>query len=211
MNILVIGASQGTGALVVKEALARGHEVSALARSPHKLQIEHPKLKKMQGDFHQRQSVMDTVKGHDAVIVTASSTTLKGFREKPNYFSQGTGLVIEAMKASGVRRLAILSAYGVGDSRKLVNFLVDKLLISWILKLPFEDHEREEQLVRASGLDWVIARPGRLTNGPGRKQYQKKAALEKVPFSIARADVADFLVEAVTTDTWLHQAVQLGG
>jgi uncharacterized protein YbjT (DUF2867 family) len=211
MRIVVIGASQGTGALAVRTALERGHSVTAFARSPEKLVLEHPKLTRLKGDFHQRSSVDEAVRGQDAVIVTASSTSLKGFKENPNYFSQGTAYAIEAMKAQGVRKLSVLSALGTGESRRLANFIVDKLVISFLLKAPFEDHERQEQLVRDSGLDWVIARPGRLTNGPARKRYVKKTAIEKVPSSISRADVADFLVEAVEVDTWVRQAVQLGG
>jgi uncharacterized protein YbjT (DUF2867 family) len=211
MRIVVIGASQGTGALAVRTALERGHSVTAFARSPEKLVLEHPKLTRLKGDFHQRSSVEEAVRGQDAVIVTASSTSLKGFKENPNYFSQGTAYAIEAMKAQGVRRLSVLSALGTGESRRLANFIVDRLVISFLLKVPFEDHERQERLVRDSGLDWVIARPGRLTNGPARKRYVKKTAIEKVPSSISRADVADFLVEAVEGDTWVRQAVQLGG
>lgn len=211
MKILVIGASQGTGALTVKEALARGHEVTAFARSPQKLHLESPKLKKFPGDFHQRQSVSNAVKGHDAVIITASSTSLKGFKENPNYFSQGTGLVIDAMKASGVRRLIVLSALGTGDTRPLLPWLLQKLVVDFILKRPYQDHERQEQQVRESSLEWVIARPGRLTDGPARRQYQKTSEIRAIPSSISRADVADFLVEAATTPTWVQKAVQLGG
>ena len=211
MRILIIGASQGTGALAVKEALARGHDVTAFARSPQKLGLEHPKLKKVQGDFHDKSSVANVTRGQDAVIVTASSTTLKGFKQNPNYFSEGTRLVIDAMRAEGVKRLVVLSAFGTGESRRAMSFLIQKVVVDWILKLPFQDHERQEKMVRESGLDWVIARPGRLTNGVGQKRYQKKATLEKVPASIARADVADFLVEAAEGNTWVQKAVQLGG
>jgi uncharacterized protein YbjT (DUF2867 family) len=100
---------------------------------------------------------------------------------------------------------------GVGESRKLANFFLDRLVIGFLLKAPFLDHERQEKLVMESGLDWVIARPTRLTNGPARKQSTKTPRLQKVPSAISRADVADFLVEAATVDTWLRQAVQLGG
>ena len=211
MKLLVLGASQGTGALVVKAALDHGHSVTAFARHPEKLALEHSGLARVSGDFHNQQSVATAVPDHDGVIITASSTSLKGFRDNPTYFSQGTAYTIDAMKASGVKRLVVLSALGVGDSRKLANFLMDTLVIGFLLKAPFQDHERQEKLVMESGLDWVIARPSRLTNGPARKHSVKTSSIQKVPGSITRADVADFLVEAATTDTWLRQAVQLGG
>jgi putative NADH-flavin reductase len=211
MKIVIMGASRGTGAEAVKNALERGHEVTAFARTPNRLAIEHPKLTKLAGDFHNRESVASAVRGHNAAIITVSFTSFKAIRDNPNYYSQGTGYAIEAMKAHGVRRLAVLSAWGVGESRKLANFVVDKLVISFLLKGAFEDHERQEKLVRESGLDWVIARPTRLTNGPARGQYVKKTGLEPVPLSISRADTADFLVTAAEVDTWIHRAVQLGG
>jgi uncharacterized protein YbjT (DUF2867 family) len=207
----ILGASRGTGAEAARAALERGHDVTAFARQPDRLALTHPKLTKRPGNFHERESVDAAIRGHDAVIVTASSTSLKGFKENPTYFSLGTGHAIEAMKAHGVRRLVVLSALGTGDSRRLANFFVDKLVISLLLKAPFEDHERQERLVRESGLDWVIARPGRLTNGPARKNYVKKTAIEPVPGSISRADVADFLVTAAEVDSWVRHAVQLGG
>jgi putative NADH-flavin reductase len=211
MKISIIGASQGTGALAVKNALDRGHLVTAFARTPERLGIEHANLTLLKGDFHQPQSVSDAVRGQDALIITASSTSMKGFKANPNYFSQGTAYVIEAMKTHGVKRLVVLSALGVGESRQNAGFFVETLLISFLLKLPYLDHERQEKLVKASGLDWVIARPGRLTDGPAHRRYQKETGLTPVKKSISRADVADFLVEAALVDTWLGHAVQIGG
>jgi uncharacterized protein YbjT (DUF2867 family) len=211
MNILVIGASQGTGALTVRAALDKGHRVTAFARSPNKLVLDHPQLQKVAGDFHQAASVAAAVPGHDAVIVTASATKLSAFKENPRYFSQGTGYAIDAMKKAGVKRLAVLSALGTGDSRALLNPVLRALMIDFLLKGPYQDHERQEEQVRASGLEWVIARPGRLTNGPARGRYVKKTAVESVPSSISRADVGGFLVEACEVPTWVGHAVQLGG
>jgi uncharacterized protein YbjT (DUF2867 family) len=211
MRILVIGASQGTGALTVRAALAKGHQVTAFARSPQKLVLEHAQLERVTGDFHQAASVEPAIAGHDAVIVTASATSMSAFKENPRYFSQGTGHVIEGMKKAGVKRLVVLSASGVGESRRLFNPIMRLLLIDGLLKAPYEDHERQEQQVRSSGLDGVIARPGRLTNGPARGKFQKKTAIEPLPSAISRADVAAFLVEACEGPTWVGQAVLLGG
>jgi uncharacterized protein YbjT (DUF2867 family) len=215
MRIAVLGASRGTGAQCVRAALERGHTVTAFSRNPDTLQLESSvdqvRLTKLAGDIHQPRSVDAAVRGQDAVIVTASAPSLKAFRENPNFFTEGTGYAIDAMRAHGVRRLVVLSALGTGESRRLMNFLVKKLVLSLLLKAPFEDHERQERLVRESGLDWVIARPARLTDGPGRKKYVKKTAIEPVPGSIARADVADFLVTACEVGTWVNHAVQIGG
>jgi uncharacterized protein YbjT (DUF2867 family) len=211
MKMLVVGASGGTGALAARLALDRGHAVTAFARHPEALVLDHPQLTRFTGDFHDRASVEAAVAGHEAVIVTAAAGQLRAYKQNPNYFSQGTGHVIDAMKAQGVRRLVILSAFGVGESRGLASFLMEKLVISLVLRRPFEDHERQEQMVKASGLEWVIARPTRLTGGPARGRYVKTATLEKVPLSISRADVAAFLVEAAETESWVGKAVQLGG
>ncbi len=211
MKMLIIGASRGTGALATCAALDGGHEVTALARHPSALVLDHPKLSRATGDFHDPASVATAVAGHAAVIVTAASGRLSDYKRNPHYFSQGTRHVIAAMKAHGARRLVILSALGVGESRALAGWLMDRLVISLLLRRPFEDHERQEEMVKASGLEWVIARPSRLTNGPARGRYVKTAAIEKVPWSISRADVAAFLVEAAATEAWVGKAVQLGG
>ncbi len=211
MKILIIGASRGTGAEAVKNALEGGHLVTAFARNPSKLELEHERLQRVQGDFHQADSVARAMPGHDAVIVTASVTAIKEFKSNPHYFSRGTQYVIDAMKQQGVKRVSVLSAFGTGDSRRAANWFLEKLMISWLLKTAYEDHERQERLVMDSGLDWVIARPTRLTNGPAGKRYLAETAIAPVPSSISRADVAEFLVRAVTEDTWLGKAVQLGG
>ena len=213
MRILIVGASKGTGALAVKAALERGHEVTALARSPGRLEIEHPKLTKVKGDFHNSEDVEKAVPGHDAVIVTASAGSLASFKDNPTFFSQGTKLVIRAMKASGVPRLVVLSALGVGETKNISGWFAETFLFGMLFRLPFADHERQELDTRASGLEWVIARPARLTDGPATKTYIKRASLERAPWSwsVSRADVADFLVEAAVTDAWVGKGVQIGG
>jgi uncharacterized protein YbjT (DUF2867 family) len=211
MKILIIGASQGTGALAVKEALARGHAVTAFSRAPERLAVEHPHLSLVKSDFHDAESVSGAVRGQEAVLLTASPTSMKAFRQNPNYLSQGTGYVISAMQAHRVKRLVVLSAFGVGESLAHSPFFLAKFLIPFVLTASYEDHERQEKLVTASDLDWVIVRPTRLTDGPARRRYVKEASPKPVPNSISRADVADFMVEAATVDAWVRRAVHLGG
>jgi uncharacterized protein YbjT (DUF2867 family) len=211
LRLLVVGASQGTGALTVSAALARGHQVTAFSRSPQKLTIEHASLTRRAGSFHDAAAVDAAVVGHDAVIITAAPPSLAGFKENPTYVSSGIALVIEAMKRHGVPRLVVLSALGTAESRVLLGWFIRTMLKDRLLKLPSQEHERKEALTRASGLEWVIARPGRLTNGPARGLYVKQAEIAPVPGSISRADVADFLVTAADSDAWVGKAVHIGG
>ena len=211
MKILVLGASQGTGALCVKSALAKGHAVTAFARTPGKLDVTHPQLTKVTGDFHDAASVRAAVAGHDAVIICASATKLSAFKDRPDYFSRGTKFCIDAMKEHGVKRLVVLSAQGAGDSIVTANWILRTFVIGGILKLAFRDHDVQERMTRESGLEFVIARPTRLTDGKAKGTYTRTADLVSVPSSISRADVADFMVEACESQAFVGKAVQLGG
>lgn len=211
MKILVLGASQGTGALCVKAALAKGHSVTAFSRTPAKLDLTHPALTKVAGDFHDAASVRGAAAGHDAVIISASPTSLGAIKEKPDYFSRGTRYCIDAMKEHGVKRLVVLTANGVGESKPVASWFQRTFLIGGLLKGFFADHDVQERLTKESGLDFVIARPTRLTNGPAKGKYVRTAELISVPGSISRADLADFLVEACESTAVVGKAIQLGG
>lgn len=211
LKILVLGASQGTGALCVQAALEQGHTVTAFARTPSKLTLTHAQLTKVAGDFHHAAAVRAAVAGHDAVIICVSSPSLKGFKEKPDYFSSGTQFCIDAMKEYGVRRLVVLSAHGVGNSYEAASWFQRTFLIGWLIKYAFRDHEVQERLTRESGLDFIIARPTRLTNGPATSKYTRMAEPVPVPGSISRTDVANFLVESCHSPAFVWKAVELGG
>jgi uncharacterized protein YbjT (DUF2867 family) len=211
MKILVLGASRGTGALCVKSALAKGHAVSAFARTPAKLDVTDPALTQVAGDFHDAASVRSAVAGHDAVIICVSPSSLGTIKEQPDYFSRGTKYCVDAMKEHGVKRLVVLSAHGVGDSEPAASWFQRTFLIGGLLKGFFRDHAVQERMTRESGLDFVIAHPTRLTNGKAKGKYVRTAELVSVPGSISRADVADFMVEACDSMMWVGKAVQLGG
>ncbi len=185
MKILVLGASQGTGALCVKSALAKGHSVTAFSRTPSKLDVTHDALTKLAGDFHDAGSVRGAVAGQDAVIICASPTKLSAIKEKPDYFSRGTRHCIDAMKEHGVRRLVVLTAHGVAESKPAASWFQRTFLIDRLLKGFFLDHDVQERMTRESGLDYVIARPTRLTNGPARRKYVQTEELVRVPASIS--------------------------
>ncbi len=201
MKIAVFGATGGTGQQIVAQALEAGHIVQALVRDPSRLALTHPNLALTTGDVLDAQAVASTVQGADAVIVTLGNTA-----NNPDWIvSDGTRVVIAAMQEQQVRRLVVVSSIGVGDSKNQVPFAF-KMLMSTVLKKPMEDKERQEQLVRDSGLDWIIVRPGGLTDGPKTGAYKAGADGSVKAGQISRADVADFVLKQLTDTTYLHQA-----
>lgn len=202
MKIAVFGATGGTGSHVVKQALATGHQVTALVRDPAKLDVSDANLTVVVGSVLDAAPVQQALQGADAVVVSLGSTA----NNPDNVVSQGTQVVIDAMQALGQpRRIVVVSSLGVGESKDQVP-LPFKMLMKTVLKRPMEDKERQEAAVKASGLDWIIVRPGGLTNGPATGQYKSGLDPKISAGQVARADVAAFVLQQLTDDTYLHKA-----
>ncbi len=195
-TILVVGASRGIGLETVKRALALGHSVRAFARNAAAIEIAAPGLEKLPGDALDRAAVEKAVAGVDAVIEVLGET--KGPQAMfagTTLFSRATRILIDAMRAHAVKRLVAVTGLGAGDSRGHGGFLYDALIFPLVLKRIYDDKDVQEQMIKASGLDWTIVRPGLLTSGPATGKA--RALTEPADWragSISRADVADFLV-----------------
>ena len=196
-NILVVGASHGIGLETVKAALAAGHHVRAFARSARDIPIENANLEKVAGDATDRTSLKAVLTGVDAVIMTIGvapgvSSVVSGTQ----LFSTATRTLIDAMNDTGTRRLVVVTGIGAGDSRGHGGALYDWFFFPLVLQRVYDDKDVQERMVRNSGLDWTIVRPGLLTNGPFTGNY--RVLVDPMTWhaaSISRADVADFLVK----------------
>ncbi len=215
MRVLIIGAAGAVGRLCVEQSLERGHDVSASARSPGNLAIDHPRLCKVRVDLLDPGSIDLAVPGHDAVILAAGVRVSPRTMTRPvDVLERGTRSLIDAMKRHSVRRLIVLSAAGVGDSRGHTTRIFHWFIRPVFLTQIYRDKLHQESLVRDSGLDWTIARPGSFTNGPHTGRWQAmtdwKATGARTGY-ISRADVADFLVAQLESDAFLREAPLVTG
>ncbi|MGV6850269.1 MAG: NAD(P)-dependent oxidoreductase [Marinibacterium sp.] len=204
-KVVVFGATGSVGRLAVDRLLAEGHAVTAFSRHPARLATDHPALSRMAGDAADPAAVHEAVSGQDAVVIVLGA----GASRKSTIRSAGTLNVIRAMQATGVRRLVVQSTLGAHDSWDNLTFFWKRIMFGFLLKPVFRDHELQESLVRASGLDWTIVRPSALTDGPAEGGFKEAFAPRErgLSLKIPRADVAGFLTRMVGDATYLHRAV----
>lgn len=199
MRSLVIGASQGIGLETVKALLADGHRVRAFARSASKIALEHPQLEKVDGDALDRASVSKALEGIDVVVQTLGvAMSFAALTRGTELFSRATRILVDLMREQGPKRLVCITGIGAGDSRGHFGILYDGLMFPLMLKRIYDDKDVQERMIKDSGLDWTIARPGILVSGPVTGHYRALTDPRQWQFkTVARADVARFIADEV--------------
>ncbi len=202
MKLIIFGATGTVGRHLVGQALAQGHRVTAFARKPLALKLDHRDLTRRAGDVLDRGAVADAVQGHDAVLIAL------GAGRKGTVRAVGTGHILDAMARSGVRRLICQSTLGAGDSRALLNFFWKRIMFGLLLRDAYADHEAQEAAVEQCGLDWTVVRPAAFTDGPATGAYKHgfPATEKNLKLKISRADVARFMLGQLTDNTYLRRS-----
>lgn len=202
-KIVILGATGPTGRHIVAQAVARGYDVTVLVRSPEKA-AELKGANIVVGDARDEKALRQTIKGRDAVI-SALGTPASPFREV-TLLSTATRALVNAMKAEQVSRLIAVTGLGAGDSKGHGGFLFDNLIYPLLLRKVYADKNRQEAIVKGSDLDWTIVRPSILNNKQEHKPVRALTDLSDVHGgTISRKDVATFLLDQVTSSTWLKK------
>jgi putative NADH-flavin reductase len=209
MRILVIGATRGTGQHVMQQALAAGHTVTALARDPARLDVQHDRLSVVRGDVLDPATLAPAMAGQEAVISSIGVTS----RGPTTLYSDGMRHIIQAMHATGVKRLVAVSAWPLSsdDGDTLPARLLLKPLIWALLRPVYADMATMEDEIRNSGLDWTIVQPPRLTDKPATGRY--RTALNRSVrrgYVIARADLAGAILTLLDDPTAIRAAIGIG-
>lgn len=200
-RIAVFGAGGATGQHAVRQALAAGHRVTACLSDPAHLPLAHEGLRLVRVDPLRSDSLWGVLEGHDAVLCLVG--------HKPESLQQGamppleqplceraTRTLVEAMSDAGVERLLVLGAAGVGSSRRTGRLGLGRWL-RWCLPEVMADKERQEWLVRSSGLRWTVLRPARLNHAPASGCVRFGEDLTWGWRSTSREDVAALMVRLI--------------
>ncbi len=185
MKVIIFGGTGGTGLATAAAYASAGHLVTAFARDPSKLPSVTG-VTPLQGDVMNAADVNSALPGHDLVIVTLGNSQnpfammLGAKRTTPkNVCETGTRNIIAAMQATGMNRLLVVSAFGVGDTRELLPFAF-KLFYRLVLYEHMADKENQEEIG--------------LTDGPATGDWLADTTGKIRKTQISRADVAAFLL-----------------
>jgi nucleoside-diphosphate-sugar epimerase len=165
--------------------------------------LTHPKLTVIGGDVTRLsdvQKVFDAAPIDGVIVALGGKTSDVG----DTMLTDGTNNVIQCMKQKGVKRLAVVTSIGTGDSEKQAPFFF-RILMATAMRKIFFDKNNQEKVTASSGLDYCIVRPGGLTVEPPTGVIN---VIQGEAGSIARADVAQFCLDAVTVPDfpYLRQA-----
>ncbi len=216
MNIIVFGPTGGTGRAVIAKLLADGHTVTAFARDPSKLSAM-PGLTIVKGDAMNPADVKRAIPGHDAVVISLGNPQLPiaislGARRKTpsDICEMGTRNIVAALGSGSSVRVLAVTAYGVGDTREKMS-ITFKILYQLFLREAMADKERQEAVLKASGLDYVLVQPVGLTDTPASGDWVASAKGETRKMRMSRKDVGAFIAEETANPLYHRQTVALSG
>ena len=215
MRVLVIGATGGSGRVVCDVLLHRGHRVTAFARSAT-VMAPVDGLDRVDGDAADVELLERVLPGHDAVVVTlgisepAWRVRLLGAKGTAHDIrSRGTGAVVRAARRSGVSRIVVQSSYGVGPTRPHLE-IAERLVFALLLKPQIADTERQEQVVRASGLEWTLVQPVYLTDTEDDTHVTSTDGRTRLT-RVSRRAVAAVHADLVESGAHRHDTVSVSG
>ena len=204
LKLVVLGATGATGLEVVRQAIERGHSVTAFARSPDRLGAFEKHIITKQGDLLDRAQLVQVVEGHDAVI-SAFGPRLPVSKGDAHLLSRFATALTAAMELTAVRRVVVESvAFLFKDSIVPPAYLLGRLLFPKIVA----DSAAMEGVFTGSGLDWTMVRPPELTNKPYTGRYRmRESHLPSFGFKVSRADVADCMIKLVESGSSIRKVV----
>jgi putative NADH-flavin reductase len=210
MNISIFGASGATGRLLTERCLAAGYEVAALVRRPAEFPLAG-RVRIVEGTAFDADAVRRTVAGANVVMSALGARSLK----KEDVLERVVPLIVEAMKAAGVRRIVALGSAGaLSDSLKKQpvwrRWFMQKMVYNTLLKWPVASQVAQWKTLAASGLDWTMVMPPMLTNNTGRGRFRVDGeALPRNGARISREDVADFMMRQIGNAEWVGKGVYI--
>ena len=216
MNIIVFGPTGGTGRAVITKLLEDSHMVTAFARDPSKLS-PMPGLTIVKGDAMNPADVKRAIPGREAIVISLGNpqlplaVSLGARRTTPaDICEMGTRNIVAALGSGSAVRVLAVTAFGVGDTRAKMS-MTFKIMVQLFMQQLMADKERQEAVLKASDLDYVLVQPVGLTDAPATGDWVASAKGETRKMRVSRRDVAAFIADEIANPLYHRQTVALSG
>jgi len=222
MKLTIFAATGGIGRQLLEQAVAAGHDVTAVARNPRDLVAAATRVVTADLASADAAALQPAVEGADAVLSALGART----RADAGVAARGTKAITQAMRAAGVRRIIVVSAAPIGTVPSpgrphpprhdpgdglVVRYLADPI-VKRMLREHYADLARMEDMLRGSDLDWTAVRPPRLTDKPVTGRYRTAYGQNiRRGLFISRADVAHYMLWALDQPATFQQTVGIAG
>jgi hypothetical protein len=209
-TVALLGATGMMGEFLLREALARGYDVRALARTPAKLDEFSGRITVVRGDARDPAVIAELLRGSDVVISALGPVKADG---AANRFINTivTGNVLHAMAEQQVSRYMIVSGAGVvmpGDERDLLGWWI-RTLAQVGLADALQDKQAEYEVLATSSADWMLVRCPLIDPqpfyAPGVVSLQTPPA-----FRVRAGEVARFMIDQIESQEYSRQGPFLG-
>lgn len=206
LKLVVLGATGGTGLEIVRQALARGHSVTALVRSPGRLQPFLDRVCIRQGDLLSPADLEPVIQDHDAVL-SGFGPRVPIAKSDAHLLERFAVALSSAMSRAGVRRVVVESvAFLFRNSLLPPAYLLGRLFFP----ITVTDASAMERIFAESDLDWTMVRPPQLTSKPYTGNYRvREGRLPPFGVKISRADVADYMISAAENRASIRKIIGL--
>jgi putative NADH-flavin reductase len=221
MKLTIFAATGGIGRHILDQAVAAGHDVTAVARNPKNLAGRAGQVRVLTADLTAPDPglLASAVHGADAVL---SGLGPRNPRSDAGITSRGTRAIVAAMQATGARRIVVVSAAPIGTvpSPGRPNppkhdpgdgFFMRHLgarLAGALFGAHYADLALMEDILRESGLDWTVSRPPKLTDKPLTGNYRTAYGQNiRGGFSVSRADVAHHMLRVLDQPATIRQVI----
>lgn len=200
MKIVIIGANGLTGKAAIARSIEAGHQVVAYVRRPETLQAQKG-MEIVKGELLDVEKLQAAMQGADAVLCCLGPKVgMSAIFTPQNLMQTAVTSIIKAMNQSNVKRIILLSAFGVGDGIKAANTM-SRFMIKTMMAKMYEDKEISEQMLAKSGLDWTTIHPlfinDKIASGNAEiasvEQVKKVLGMPKV----TRSDVAKVMIDVI--------------
>ena len=204
MKLIVLGATGGVGLEIVRQAIARRHQITAFVRSPDALKPFGDRIAVLRGDPLNSSELVRVMRGHDAIL-SSLGPRVPLAKADWNLHHRFALALSDAMQQDGVKRAVLIStAFLFKDSIMPPANLVGRLFFRDVVR----DAAEMECIFQKSDLDWTFVRPPRLTNRPQRGRFRvREGHLPGFGFMISRADVAAFMIKTAENHAFIRKVV----